>query len=441
MTLTPTRIVALSFAVAIVIGSGLLMLPAARADDIPTGVIDALFTATSAICLTGLIIVDTPSHWSSFGEVVILVLIQIGGLGIMTMASLVGLLLADRIGLRARLNTSVEARSTGGIGDVRTVVLGVVKVSLVLEALTAAALALRFGIGYGESAQHAIWLGVFHSVSAFNNAGFALFADNMIGFAGDPWICLPLIAAVIAGGVGFPVLFEIRRHLRRRRPPRWTVHTRLTLLTTALLLVGGTAAVLILEWQHTLAGFSVGDRLLVAFFQGAMPRSAGFNSVDYAEMDPATLLVTNVLMFIGGGSGSTAGGIKVTTFALLLFVIAAEVRGESKVTIFDRTMDTRVQRQALSVALLAVALVMVPTIVLLAGTSFDLDQILFEVVSASATAGLSVGLAPQLPQWGQVLLVLLMYVGRIGSITLVSALAARTRTRRFTYPEERPLIG
>lgn len=441
MTLTPTRIVALSFAVAIAIGTGLLMLPAARADDIPTGVVDALFTATSAICLTGLVIVDTTTHWSSFGLGVILALIQIGGLGIMTMASLVGLLLADRIGLRARLNTAVEARSTGGIGDVRTVVLGVVKMSVILELITAIALAARFHIGYGETVPRAIWLGVFHAISAFNNAGFALFGDNMIGFAGDPWICLPLIAAVVTGGIGFPVLFEIGRHLRRRRPPRWTVHTRLTLLTTAVLLVGGTVAVLILEWQRTLAGFSMGERLLVAFFQGSMPRSAGFNSVDYAAMDPATLLVTNVLMFIGGGSGSTAGGIKVTTFALLLFVILAEVRGESKVTIFDRTMDPRVQRQALSVALLAVALVMVPTIVLLAGTSFDLDHILFEVISASATAGLSVGLAPQLPVWGQVMLVALMYIGRIGSITLVSALAARTRTRRYTYPQERPLIG
>nr|WP_066902822.1 potassium transporter TrkG [Millisia brevis] len=441
MTLTPTRIVALSFAVAIAIGTGLLMLPAARADDIPTGVVDALFTATSAICLTGLVIVDTTTHWSGFGLGVILALIQIGGLGIMTMASLVGLLLADRIGLRARLNTAVEARSTGGIGDVRTVVLGVVKMSVILELITAIALAARFHLGYDETVPRAIWLGVFHAISAFNNAGFALFGDNMIGFAGDPWICLPLIAAVITGGIGFPVLFEIGRHLRRRRPPRWTVHTRLTLLTTAVLLVGGTVAVLVLEWQRTLAGFSMGERLLVAFFQGSMPRSAGFNSVDYAAMDPATLLVTNVLMFIGGGSGSTAGGIKVTTFALLLFVILAEVRGESKVTIFDRTMDPRVQRQALSVALLAVALVMVPTIVLLAGTSFDLDHILFEVISASATAGLSVGLAPQLPVWGQVMLVALMYIGRIGSITLVSALAARTRTRRYTYPQERPLIG
>lgn len=441
MTFTPTRIVALSFAGAIVVGTLLLLLPISHAEGDGTTFVEALFTSTSAICLTGLIVVDTPHHWSGFGHGVLLGLMQVGGLGIMTMASLVGLLLANRIGLRARLNTAAETRSAGGIGDVRSVIIGVVRLSLVTEAVIAVPLTLRFLFGYDESFGRALWLGVFHSVSAFNNAGFALFSDSMMRFVDDPWICLPLMAAVVIGGLGFPVLFELRRNFRNPRPPRWSVHTRLTVVSSAILLVGGAISALLLEWGRTQAAMSFGERLLASTFQSVMARSAGFNSIDYADMDPATLLINDVLMFIGAGSGGTGGGIKVTTFALLLFVIFAEVRGERTVTVFDRTMDTRVQRQALSVALLGVALVMAPTIILVSGTDFDLNQVLFEVISASATVGLSTGITAALPEWAQVMLVLLMYVGRIGSITLVGALAARIRTKRFQYPDERPLIG
>ncbi|WP_374212631.1 TrkH family potassium uptake protein [Rhodococcus tibetensis] len=440
MTLTPVRVVALGFATAITVGTGLLLLPAATQPGIDTGVIDALFTATSAMCLTGLIVVDTPTHWSGFGQGVILGLIQVGGFGIMTMASLVGLMLANRIGLRARLNAAAEVRASG-LGDVRSVVVGVVRVSILIEAVTALCLAMRFAVGYDEPPGRALWLGVFHSISAFNNAGFALYSDNIIGFADDPWICIPLLAAVILGGIGFPVLFEVGRRVRGTTSGRWSLHTRLTVAVTAVLLVAGPVLVLALEWGYTLRDHDLGAKLLVAAFQGIMPRTAGFNSVDYAQMDPATLLVTDVLMFIGGGSGGTAGGIKVTTFALLLFAIVAEVRGDRAVVVFDRRIAPRVQRQALSVALIGVALVMVPTIVLLAGTDFDLNVLLFEVTSAFATVGLSTGITAQLPAWGQLILVLLMYLGRIGSITLVSALAARQRDRRYELPEERPFIG
>ncbi len=441
MTLTPVRVVALGFAAAIAVGTGLLLLPAASQPGAGTGVVDALFTATSAMCLTGLIVVDTPTHWSGFGQGVILGLIQIGGFGIMTMASLVGLMLANRIGLRARLNAAAEVRASG-LGDVRSVIVGVVRVSILIETLTALCLAARFAVGYDEPPARALWLGVFHAISAFNNAGFALYSDNIVGFADDPFICLPLLAAVILGGIGFPVLFEVGRRIRGGGAGvRWSLHTKLTVAVTAVLLVIGPALVLLLEWGYTLREHDLGSKLLVAAFQGIMPRTAGFNSVDYAQMDPATLLVTDVLMFIGGGSGGTAGGIKVTTFALLLFAIVAEVRGERSVVIFDRRIGPRVQRQALAVALIGVALVMVPTIVLLAGTTFDLNVLLFEVVSAFATVGLSTGITAQLPIWGQLILVVLMYLGRIGSITLVSALAARQRDRRYELPEERPFIG
>ncbi|MBB1051641.1 TrkH family potassium uptake protein [Dietzia sp. CW19] len=443
--LSPVRVVAMSFAAAIVVGTALLLLPGAVEPGSNTSVTEALFTSTSAMCLTGLIVVDTPVHWSGFGQGVILALIQAGGLGIMTMASMVGLMLADQIGLKARMNTAAEARASE-LGDVRGVVIGVIRWSVLIELVTAAALTLRFALGYDEPALRALWLGVFHSISAFNNAGFALYSDNMIGFATDPWICVPLMGAVILGGLGFPVLFEVGRRLRRAAPGSrsragWTLHTRLTVSVTAVLLVFGFAAVLALEWARTLQTYSASQKVLVAAFQGVMPRTAGFNSVDYADLDDATLLVTDVLMFIGGGSGGTAGGIKVTTFALLLFIIIAEVRGERSVTILDRRVDTRVQRQALAVALIGIGLVMTSTIVLLAGTPFGLNELLFEVTSAFATVGLSTGITAELPHWGQWILILLMYLGRIGPITMVSALAARQRGRRYDLPAERPLIG
>lgn len=438
--LTPVRLVSLGFAVAIAVGTGLLSIPWATQPGLTTSPLEALFTATSAMCLTGLVVVDTPTHFSGFGQGIIVALIQIGGLGIMTMASLVGLILANRIGLRSRLNTAAEVRATG-LGDIRSVVLGVVRTALSIEAVVASCLALRFWLGYDESPLRAVWLGVFHAISAFNNAGFALFSDNIISFATDPWICVPLMVAVVLGGLGFPVLFELIRRFRRQSSRRWSLHTRLTLSVTGALLVIGPALVLVLEWSRTLAPFGIAGKVLVGTFQGVMPRTAGFNSVDYAQVDEATLLITDVLMFIGGGSGGTAGGIKVTTFAVLLFVIVAEIRGDRAVTVFDRRIDARVQRQALTVALVGVALVVLPAVILLAGTSFGLDELLFEVVSAFATVGLSTGITAQLPGWGQLILIVLMYLGRIGSITLVSALAARDRGRRYSLPEERPFIG
>ncbi|MDI9894044.1 potassium transporter TrkG [Rhodococcus sp. IEGM 1381] len=436
---------AAGFALAMVVGAGVLMIPAATMPGYDTDFLQALFTSTSAVSLTGLIVVDTPVYWSGFGQGVILGLIQIGGFGIMTIASLVGLVLADRIGLRGRLNAAAEVR-TSGLGDVRSVIVGVFRTSLIIESVIALCLAARFFVGYDEPFGRSLWLGVFHSVSAFNNAGFALFSDNMIGFATDPWICVPLLIAVVSGGIGFPVLFEIARHVRSRTRgvrsrKRWSLHTRMTLSATGVLLVLGPTVVLLFEWSRTLGGFGFWDKMLVATFQGIMPRTAGFNSVDYADVDNATLLITDVLMFIGGGSGGTAGGIKVTTFALLLFVILAEIRGDREVAVFGRRIDARVQRQALTVALIGVALVLAPVVALLAGTNFDLDVLLFEVVSAFATVGLSTGITAQLPGWGQVVLIVLMYLGRVGSITLVSALAARDRGRRYTLPTERPFIG
>jgi potassium uptake TrkH family protein len=436
----PAQVIVLAFGTAVLLGTLLLMLPVARTGAGGAPPETALFTATSAVCVTGLVTVDTPTYWTEFGQVVILALIQVGGFGIMTVASLVGLLLSRRMGLRTRLTAAAETKSVG-LGDIRRIITGVATVSLVFETATAALLTGRFLIGYDEPFGRAVYLGVFHAVSAFNNAGFALYSDSLTRFVTDPWICLPIAAAVIFGGLGFPVLFELRRHLRQ--PGRWSLHTRLTVSTYFGLLAAAVLAVTGLEWNNpaTLGALDPSGRVLAGFFQAVMPRTAGFNTVDYGQMEESTLLATVVLMFIGGGSAGTAGGIKVTTFILLFFVISSEVRGERHVNAGDRRVGERVQRQALTVALLSVGLVMSATLVLLEVTGLPLRDVLFETVSAFGTVGLSTGITPSLPVSGQVLIVGLMFVGRLGPITLVSALALRERQRRYTLPEGRPLIG
>lgn len=436
----PAQFVVVGFAAAIGLGTALLALPISRTGPGGASLVDALFTATSAVCVTGLAVVDTPTYWSAFGEAVILGLIQVGGFGIMTVASLLILLTTRRLGLRTRLTTAAETKNLG-IGDVRTVLIGVATVSLVVELVTAVLLAGRFAIGYDEAPLRALYLGVFHSISAFNNAGFSVFSDSLMGYVSDPWICLPIVVAVILGGIGFPVILELRRHLRT--PRRWSLHTKLTVGMTALLLVSGTVFMLVSEWANpaTLGALDAPGRILAGFFHAVMPRTAGFNSLDVAGMNEATLLGTNVLMFIGGGSAGTAGGIKVTTFALLFFVIYAEVRGEESVNVVDRKVPDRVQRLAVTVALLSVAVVVIPTLILTATTDFVLDHVVFEVVSAFATVGLSAGITADLPTGGQLLLVVLMFVGRLGPITLASALALRQRGKLYELPEGRPIIG
>lgn len=430
----------MAFACAVLVGTVLLMLPVSRAGEGGAPFSVALFTSTSAVCVTGLAVVDTPSYWSTFGECVILGLIQVGGFGIMTLASLLGLLVFRRLGLRSRLTAATE-RTTAGLGDVREVVRGVVLISVIFESVVAVLLGLRFWWGYDETPGRAAYLGLFHSVSAFNNAGFALWSDSLIGFVTDPWVCIPISLSVIAGGLGFPVWMELWRHRRRRGP--WSLHTKLTLLVSAVLLVLGTVFVALSEWTNpaTLGALDTPGRLLASFVQSVMPRTAGFNSLDYGQMKEGTLLGTNVLMLIGGGSAGTAGGIKVTTFVLLFFVILAEVRGEPDVEVFGRRIEARATRQALTVALLAVAAVMIGTLALLETADASTSAALFESVSAFATVGLSTGITGSLPVHAQMVLVVLMFAGRVGTVTLVSALALHSREHLYRLPEGRPLIG
>ncbi len=436
----PAQVVVAAYAIATAGGTALLALPIAKRGPGGAGLVEALFTATSSISLTGLAVVDTGSYWSGFGQAVVLGLVQVGGLGIMTLTSVLAILLARRLGVRARLNVVAEARSVG-VGDVRRVLLGVTQASLVIEAAVSLALTLRFATAYDEPLPRAVWLGVFHGVEAFNNGGLALYPDSLVRFVTDPWVLLPIDLAVIAGGVGFPVLFQLRRDLRL--PRLWTMNTRLVLAGTAVLLVLGTVVLTAQEWQNddTLGPLGVGTKLLAGFTTAVMPRSGGFNVIDIGAMEPGSWLVTDILMFIGAGPAGTGGGIKVTTFLVLFFVIYAEARGEGAVNVFGKRLPRSVHRQATAVALLSVAGVIVPTLVLLPLTRHSLDQTLFEVISAFATVGLSTGITPDLPAAAHLILVALMFIGRLGPVTLASALALRQRRQLFDYPKERPVIG
>ena len=436
----PQQYVVLGFVLASLLGGLLLSIPAAAESGVRTPFLTALFTATSAVCVTGLVVVDTAAHWSAFGEAMILGLIQVGGFGIMSLTSVILLALARKLGLRQRLIAAREAGSRD-LGDIRRVLIGVAKLSLGVEAVVAAALFLRFWISHDVAAPRAAYLGVFHSVSAFNNAGFALFADNLMGFARDPLILSVVAVAVIVGGLGYPVVVQMVRH--PRSPSVWSLHAKLTLFATVVLLLAGWALFAWFEWTNeaTLGALSAGDSLANSFFHSVVPRTAGFNSVDLAQMREPSRLLTEILMFIGGGSASTAGGIKVTTFALLGWVMWAEVRGEPDVVVFRRRVPSTVQRQALTVALAAIGVVVASTMILIAVTSIPRSYALFEVVSALGTVGLSVGATPLLSGGAQVLVVGLMILGRIGPPTLFAALVLRERDRPFRYPEERPIIG
>ncbi|WAJ27242.1 TrkH family potassium uptake protein [Antarcticirhabdus aurantiaca] len=435
----PARLVPLSFAIAVALGTALLMLPVSRAGPGGADFVTALFTATSAACVTGLIVVDTPTYWSPFGQGVILVLIQVGGFGIMTGATLLGLLVSRRLGLRTRLVAQAETRILS-IGDVAPALRLILAATLAVEALVWIVLALRLRLAYGEPWPGAIWNGLFHSVSAFNNAGFSTYTDNVMGFASD-WLFLgPIMLAVAVGGIGFPVIADLWRN---RQPARWSVHTKVTLLGSAVLLALGTLAVLAYEWSNpgTIGDAPLHERILGALFHSVVSRTAGFNSLDVAEMTTATLLVTNALMFVGGGSAGTAGGIKVSTAFVLLLTVWAEIRGEEDTVAFRRRLSSHVQRQALSVVVAALLIVAAATLYLETVTSFPLELIMFEVVSAFATVGLSAGITAQLPPSGELVLVVLMFLGRVGSITFATGLALAAGRRPYQYPEERPIIG
>jgi trk system potassium uptake protein len=434
----PVRLVPAAFLLVVTVGAVLLMLPVSRADDSGPVVMPAAFTSVGA--LTGsLTNVDTATFWTPFGQAVVLVLIQVGGFGIMTLATTLVLLVNHRLGLRTTL--VAQAETAVDLGEVRHILRRIIVMTLIIEAVTAVVLALRYWVGYDDSLATSLWRGTFHSVSAFNNAGFMLESGNLTGFVGDAWIIVPMCLAAIAGGLGFPVLVELFR--RAGRPRLWSVHTRLTVYGSLVLIVTGMIAVAVFEWTNdaTIGGRSIGTKLLAAFTSSVMPRTSGFNAVDYGSATPETLSVTDGLMFIGAGSASTAGGIKVTTFFLLAFVIWAEIRGERDVNVGHRRISGDTQRQALTIVLLSVGVVAAGTMTILTLSDYSLDAVLFESLSAFSTVGCSTGITSDLSNSAQIVLMVLMFIGRVGPITTASALALRSRHRLYTLPEERPIVG
>jgi trk system potassium uptake protein len=436
---SPARLTLAVFAGVVLLFSGLLSLPPATASGTRAPYVDALFTATSAVCVTGLVTVNTAEYWSTFGEVVILVAIKIGGLGVLTLASVLGLAVSRRLGLRQRLLAATETKAQR-LGEVGSLVRAVVVLSLAVEASLAVVLVPRFwrlGEGWGEGLYH----GIFYAVSAFNNAGFVSHPDGMLEYVADPWLSLPVALGVFVGALGFPVLLTLSR--QGRRPSDWDLHARMTVAMSVGLLLFSAVAIALFEWSNprTLGGLDGGARLLAVTFAAVMPRSGGFSTLEVGDMRETTWLLQDALMFVGGGSASTAGGIKVTTLAVLLLAVVAEARGDDDVNVSSRRLAPATLRLAVTVLLVGGTVVTIATLGLLALTGLPLDIVLFEVISAFATCGLSTGVTPELPESGKYLLSALMYVGRTGTMTMAAALALRERRRLFRLPEERPIVG
>ncbi|MGB3470976.1 MAG: potassium transporter TrkG [Erythrobacter sp.] len=438
----PVRVIPLLFLVAIAAGTALLWLPVASADGTQTSLLTAFFTATSAISVTGLIVVDTPTYWSFFGQVVILALFQIGGFGIMSAATIFGLIAGRGFDLRARMATYIE-RSRLAIGDARSVLFLVLSVTLIVEAVVALILSARLALGHGYDWPSAIWHGVFHSVSAFNNAGFSSYSDSVMGFQSDALMLVPIMISITIATVGFPVLQDLRANgLGWKRD---ALHSKITLAGTAALLLLGFAAMLGMEWSNpaTLGPTPVADKLLNAAFHSAMPRTAGFNSLDVGALRDETVLFNYVLMFIGGGSAGTAGGIKITTVALLFVILIYQVRGLGEAEIEGRRVSNRLASQAVTVIMFALTVIFVATFYLSVRTPHSLTDISFESISAFATVGLSRGITGPLPVDGQLVIVALMWIGRVGTITAATwlALGARGKGSPPRNSPKEPIIG
>jgi trk system potassium uptake protein len=438
----PTRQLLLAFLGVIAAGTALLMLPVSRSAEGSAPFGEAVFTATSAVTVTGLTVVDTGAYWSRFGEVVILGLVQLGGLGVMTFTALLVIFIGGRIGMRRRQAAQAEQ----GIlepGEIRRILVGVAVLTLIVEAILASVLFLRFltlGNGVGEAA----WLGGFHGISAFNGAGLTLFTNSLAGFSGDPVILSAMAIGVVAGGLGIPVWADLTRRRRlglQRR--RWSLHTRLTLLATAGLLAIGFIVITTFEWTNpaTFGNLPMGERLMNGAFEAVTPRSAGFSTVDYGGMRDETLFFTDFLMLIGGGSVSPAGGIKVTTMMVLLLATIASLRGAPDAQFLGRRLPHAAIRQALAVTVIFTGSILVGTIALLIAAEVTLQAALFEVTSAFTTTGLSTGITASLPAAGDAILIVLMIVGRLAPQLLGAALVLRESGTTYRYPEERPIVG
>lgn len=432
----------MAFLATIVLGTALLMMPWASASGESAPWLTALFTATSAVCVTGLVVVDTGTYWSPQGQGLIMALFQLGGFGMMTSATLMGLLIGGHLKLRTRLLLQTETHALT-LGDARTVARMVLVVTVAIEGLVALWLAARFAMTMDLGWHEALWHGAFHSVSAYNNAGFSTWPDSVMRHVTDGWVLGPLMLAVVVGGLGFPVITELWAN-RGKRHTRWSIHTTLTVWGSAGLLLLGTLFLWLVEHDNpgTLGPLGFLDQWQAALFTSVSARTAGFNAIDIGALEQESLVLHYILMFIGGGSAGTAGGVKVTTVFLLLLIVWNEIRGRADVELRGRRIGTQVQRQALSILVLSGAAVSLGLLAIIPlAENLPMEKLLFEVVSAFATVGLSTGITADLPPGAQVVIIVLMYAGRVGVVTLALALAINQVPRAYRYPEEKPIVG
>lgn len=439
-----TQAIVIGFAAIILIGGILLNLPAASRDGQSIGFINALFTATSAVCVTGLVVVDTYTHWTGFGQVIILLLIQIGGLGFMTLATLFSLALGRRISFKERLLIAESLNQSGPQGMVK-LIKDILLGTLLFEGLGAVILAIRFAGQYGI--KEGIYKGIFHSVSAFCNAGFDLMGNygqfaSLTAYVEDPVVNLTIMSLIIIGGLGFAVWEDV---YRTRDFSGLRLHTKLVLAVTAVLLISGFACFLVLEYSNakTLQPLSPKGKLLAAMFQSVTSRTAGFNTLSLPDMTNASKLITIILMFIGGSPGSTAGGIKTATAAVLLFAVISVLRGCRDVNILKKRLETEVILRSLAILVLGISVVLFTTVVLSIFEKATLTEYLFESVSAFGTVGLSLGITPALTPIGKAALIITMFLGRIGVLTMGMAIAVRMQKTevKLKYPEAKVLVG
>lgn len=439
LALSPPQILVLGFAAIIFIGTGLLMLPISTTTGEPLGFTDALFTSTSATCVTGLVVVDTGTTFSSFGEVVIMLLIQIGGLGFMTMATLFALVLKRRISLKDRLILQ-EAMNQSSMEGIVRLIRRVLLYSLVIEACGAVLLSARWA--FDMPLGRAIYYGVFHAVTMFNNAGFDLFGDfrSLTGYVYDPVVNFVVMFLIVSGGIGFIVLSDLIDYRKQRRI---SLHSKVVLTMTAALLAVGFIVILIFEFTNprTLGSLNWGGKFFGALFQSVTPRTAGANTIDITGLRQATQFFIVILMFIGASPGSTGGGIKTTTFTIMVGAVIAMMRGREDIVMFRYRLAQERVLKALTIALLALLLVLTVSMILSTTEEGDFLEILFETTSAFGTVGLSMGLTPDLTVFGKILISLTMFAGRLGPLTLAYALGPKKGKELYRHPEGKMIIG
>jgi len=436
--LTISQILVLGFASVIFIGGVLLWLPFSGSGGIQTKFIDALFTSTSAVCVTGLVVVDTGSHFSRLGHVIIMLLIQVGGLGIMTFSLLAVILMGGHVSHRFQLILK-EALNRVTIRDIVSVAKSVVMLTFMIEAVGMMILFLRWRNDLPPLT--AAFYSLFHSISAFCNAGFALFSDNIASYVGDPTINLTMASLIISGGIGFTVLIELTRLHKIRR---LSVHSKLALSITAVLIFAGMVGLYFCESLHSAwfrQDLTPAERLFAAFFQSVSARTAGFNTIDIGAMSGAGLLLIIILMFIGASPGGTGGGIKTTTFGAVIASLVAMVKGEKDVQVFNRRIPQDTLQKALTIGLISTMLVTGMTLLMLLFKQRDFMKVLFEVVSAFGTVGYSTGITPDLTLPEKIIIIITMFCGRLGPLTMAVALAESRVKKNVRVPEGGILIG